>query len=82
VQDERQHLMTLLETKTSLETEKQELLDQLFTRDAEELMKAYESGNKEGYVTIFACRTRWQLEQLNKVWQHRLGTECLLILPE
>lgn len=59
--------MTLLETKTALEEEKQALLDALFNRDAEELFKAYESGNKEAYVTIFTCRTRWQLNELNKV---------------
>jgi hypothetical protein len=46
IQDERQRLMTLLETKGQLEGEKEGLLSALFVRDAEEIFKAYEVPSK------------------------------------
>lgn len=73
LQEERDKLTNLLIQHTALETERETLMNYTWERDADEIFRSYEARDKAATIAIFANRTRWQLDEIGKIYLKKYG---------
>jgi hypothetical protein len=75
LEEEKERLLQLLEEKGKLEQEKAQLMEMTWNKDADEVYRCYEAKDKPGLVNVLACRTRYQLEQICRIYNEKYGEE-------
>jgi hypothetical protein len=77
--DERERLLGLLAKKDKIAQEREPLLVYTWERDADDIYKAFGkfSLDKGTLISIFMHRSKWQVEEIAKVFQNKYGRSLL-----
>lgn len=73
LEEEKEKLLTLLDTKNQLDEEKKKYLETLFDKDADEIFRCYEAKDKTGLCNVVCNRTRDQLEKVCQRYEQKFG---------
>ena len=78
--DERERLLGLLAVLEQLKLEREPLMTKCWEVDAEEIRRAFTksmSSDKTLLVSVMACRTKWQLGEISKIYEQKYGMTLL-----
>lgn len=79
LEDEREKLLSLLAKQTELNNLREPLMEYTWTKDAEDIHRAFSkfSADKALLIGILATRTKWQIHCISEIFEQKYGTPLL-----